>query len=201
MLRLRRRRPYRSADNSPQVFAIQGWPLFQGNNDARPQWAARLLVRLRGGHCFVAMKAGMAYIRDLKLGHIGHNFGNYSRSTVAAGSSLPSFTTNYENAVASSSCSAMSTSSNWSAPSSSKFPSKATRHMSSPAPAISPSGVSDYSRTARDDIRRNRMNSAERLGFIGRVMHGRKPRTWLRELRAKIGEPVDYSLLVAMETA
>jgi hypothetical protein len=59
--------------------------------------------------------------------------------------------------------------------------------------------VSDYSRIARDDIRRNRMNSAERLGFIGRVMHGRNPRTWLRELRAKIGEPVDYSL--AMETA
>jgi hypothetical protein len=26
-------------------------------------------------------------------------------------------------------------------------------------------------------------------------MHGRNPRTWLRELRAKIGEPVDYSLV------
>ncbi len=56
--------------------------------------------------------------------------------------------------------------------------------------------VRDYSSTARDDIRRNRNNAAQRLGFIGRVMHGRNPRTWLRELRAKIGEPVDYSLAI-----
>ena len=55
--------------------------------------------------------------------------------------------------------------------------------------------VRDYFRTARGDIRRNRNNAAERLGFIGRVMHGRNPRTWLGELRAKIGEPVDYSLV------
>ena len=56
-----------------------------------------------------------------------------------------------------------------------------------------------YSNTSKDDIRRNRMNAAEQLGFIARVMHGRNPRTWLAELRAKIGESVDYSL-VAMET-
>jgi hypothetical protein len=56
--------------------------------------------------------------------------------------------------------------------------------------------VRNYSRIPKDDIRRNRMNAAERLGFIGRVMHGRNPRTWLRDLRAKIGEPVDYSLAV-----
>jgi hypothetical protein len=56
--------------------------------------------------------------------------------------------------------------------------------------------VRNYSRTPKDDIRRNRMNAAERLGFIGRVMHGRNPRTWVRDLRAKIGEPVDYSLAV-----
>ena len=56
--------------------------------------------------------------------------------------------------------------------------------------------VRDYSSTPRDDIRRNRNNAAERLGFIGRVMHGRNPRTWLRELRAKIGEPVDYTLAI-----
>jgi len=54
--------------------------------------------------------------------------------------------------------------------------------------------VHSYSRTPKEDIRRNRTNAAERLGFIGRVMHGRNPRTWLRELRAKIGEPPDYSL-------
>jgi hypothetical protein len=56
--------------------------------------------------------------------------------------------------------------------------------------------VRDYSTIGRDDIRRNRNNAAERLRFIGRVMHGRNPRTWLRELRAKIGEPVDYSLAI-----
>lgn len=56
--------------------------------------------------------------------------------------------------------------------------------------------VREYARTARDDIRHNRGNAAERLGFLGRVMHGRNPRTWLRELRARVGEPADYSLSV-----
>lgn len=56
--------------------------------------------------------------------------------------------------------------------------------------------VGEYARTPKDDIRRNRANAAERLGFIGRAMHGRNPRTWLRDLRAKVGESVDYSLAV-----
>lgn len=56
--------------------------------------------------------------------------------------------------------------------------------------------VRDYSRTLKDDLRKNRANEAERLGFLGRVMHGRNPKTWLRDLRAKIGEAVDYSLAV-----
>jgi hypothetical protein len=51
--------------------------------------------------------------------------------------------------------------------------------------------VRDYSMITRDDIRRNRNNAAERLVFIGRGMHGRNPRTWLRKRRARIGEPVD----------
>jgi len=46
----------------------------------------------------------------------------------------------------------------------------------------------------RDDIRKNRANIAEQLGFIGRVTHGSNPRTWLRELRSRIGEPADYAL-------
>lgn len=54
--------------------------------------------------------------------------------------------------------------------------------------------VCDYAKTPKDDIRRNRANAAERFGFIGRVMHGRNPRTWLRNLRAKIGEQADYAL-------
>jgi hypothetical protein len=34
------------------------------------------------------------------------------------------------------------------------------------------------------------------LGFIGRIVHGQNARGWLRDLRQKIGEPVDYSLAV-----
>jgi hypothetical protein len=58
--------------------------------------------------------------------------------------------------------------------------------------------VRDYALTPKDDLRKNRANAAECLGFLGRVMHGRNPKTWLRDLRAKIGEAVDYSL--AMES-
>jgi len=57
--------------------------------------------------------------------------------------------------------------------------------------------VRRYATTTRDDIRRNRGNIATELGFIGRVMHGNHPKKWLKELRARIGEPVDYTLLTA----
>jgi hypothetical protein len=56
--------------------------------------------------------------------------------------------------------------------------------------------VRAYAGAAKDDIRHNRGNAAEHLGFLGRVMHGRNPRAWLRTLRAKIGEPMDYLLAV-----
>jgi hypothetical protein len=52
--------------------------------------------------------------------------------------------------------------------------------------------VREYSRAAKEDLRHNRGDIAERLGFIGRVMHGRNPLTWLRELRARTGESADY---------
>ena len=52
--------------------------------------------------------------------------------------------------------------------------------------------VSAYARAVKDDIRQNRGNAAEHLGFLGRVMHGRNPRTWAAELRAKIGESADW---------
>lgn len=58
--------------------------------------------------------------------------------------------------------------------------------------------VRRYSQTAKADIRNNRLNVAESLGFLGRVMHGRDPKTWLRELRLRIGEPVDYSTAIAI---
>ena len=49
-----------------------------------------------------------------------------------------------------------------------------------------------YIRTTKEDIRHNRGNVAEVLGFLGRVVHGASPRTWLAELKAKVGEHVDY---------
>ena len=56
--------------------------------------------------------------------------------------------------------------------------------------------VRRYSTTTRDDIRRNRGNIATELGFIGRVMHGSHPKKWLNDLRMRIGEPVDHTLLM-----
>ena len=45
-----------------------------------------------------------------------------------------------------------------------------------------------YTRINKDDIRRNRDNAAERLGFLGRVIHGTNPRAWLKEVKRRIGE-------------
>ena len=50
-----------------------------------------------------------------------------------------------------------------------------------------------YTRTTKEDIRQNRGNVAEMLGFLGRIIHGPNTRLWLRELRRKIGERMDYS--------
>jgi len=56
--------------------------------------------------------------------------------------------------------------------------------------------VNKYATTCRDDIRKNRGNVAQQLGFIARVMHGSNPRRWDRDLRARIGEAPDYSLSI-----
>ena len=45
-----------------------------------------------------------------------------------------------------------------------------------------------YTKVSKDDIRRNRANIAEKLGFLGRIIHGSNPRSWVKELRARIGE-------------
>ena len=50
-----------------------------------------------------------------------------------------------------------------------------------------------YIRVTKEDIRKNRNNMAEKLGFLGRVVHGVNGRLWLRELNSRTGEPVDYS--------
>ncbi len=59
--------------------------------------------------------------------------------------------------------------------------------------------VRAYARTTKDDIRRNRGGVAERLGFIGRVMHGSNQRTWLREVKVRIGESAELASSVCPE--
>jgi hypothetical protein len=45
-----------------------------------------------------------------------------------------------------------------------------------------------YVRTNKEDIRANRSNVAEQLGFLCRIVHGVDPRGWVKELRGKLGE-------------
>jgi curved DNA-binding protein CbpA len=45
-----------------------------------------------------------------------------------------------------------------------------------------------YVRTNKEDIRANRNNVAEQLGFLCRIVHGVDPRGWVNELRSKLGE-------------
>jgi hypothetical protein len=52
--------------------------------------------------------------------------------------------------------------------------------------------VWQYAKTSRQDIRHNRDNIAQTLGFIGRVVHGNNRAQWTKDLRLKIGEPPDY---------
>ena len=54
--------------------------------------------------------------------------------------------------------------------------------------------VSEYADTTRRDIRSNRDNSAESLGFLGRVVHGKSKTEWLKELCIRIGEPPDGTI-------
>jgi hypothetical protein len=50
-----------------------------------------------------------------------------------------------------------------------------------------------YTKITKDDIRRNRDHVAERLRFLGRVVHGTNPRAWLNEMRQCLGEKIDYA--------
>jgi len=54
-----------------------------------------------------------------------------------------------------------------------------------------------YIKITKDDIRRNRQNVAERLGFLGRVVHGTNPRAWLKDVRQHIGEKTDFAMAIA----
>ncbi|MGA2859235.1 MAG: hypothetical protein ABSE40_20405 [Candidatus Sulfotelmatobacter sp.] len=54
-----------------------------------------------------------------------------------------------------------------------------------------------YTRITKEDIRRNRGNNAEKLGFMGRVIHGSSPKAWLKEIRERLGDKVDYASATA----
>ena len=60
-----------------------------------------------------------------------------------------------------------------------------------------PTSMSDflavYGSVTKADIRHNRGNVAERIGFLGRIIHGHNPRAWLKELKSCLGEVVDYA--------
>lgn len=58
-------------------------------------------------------------------------------------------------------------------------------------PANMEAFLSLYARVSKEDIRHNRDNVAARLGFLGRIVHGADPRAWMKELRARIGDPVN----------
>ena len=69
----------------------------------------------------------------------------------------------------------------------------ATRRTCFRSPRASKLSWAAYARTTKEAIRQNRGNLAERLGFLGRVVHGSNPRIWLRNLKAYLGEAADYS--------
>ena len=50
-----------------------------------------------------------------------------------------------------------------------------------------------HTATTKEAIRRNRTNVSERLGFLGRVVHGSNPRILLRTLTARLGEAADHA--------
>ena len=54
-----------------------------------------------------------------------------------------------------------------------------------------------YTKITKEDIRRNRDNASERLGFLGRIIHGTNPRAWLQEMCQRLGEKVDFAPAMA----
>ncbi len=60
-------------------------------------------------------------------------------------------------------------------------------------PASMPDFLAIYRNVTKDDIRHDRGNVGERLGFLSRIIHGHNPRAWMKELKTRLGEPVDYA--------
>jgi len=48
-----------------------------------------------------------------------------------------------------------------------------------------------YCGVTREEILQNRGNVAQKLGFMGRLIHGPDSRAWCKELRVRVGETVD----------
>ena len=57
-----------------------------------------------------------------------------------------------------------------------------------------------YTKATKTDIRRNHENIAQRLAFLGRVVHGTNPRSWLKEIRQSLGEKIEFALLRPAKT-
>ena len=53
--------------------------------------------------------------------------------------------------------------------------------------------LATYTRVSKDDIRHNRNNVAEKLGFLCRIIHGHNPRSGAKELRVRIGDTPDFA--------
>jgi hypothetical protein len=51
--------------------------------------------------------------------------------------------------------------------------------------------MAEYAKAERDDVRRNRDEVASRLGFIGRVVRGRRKMRWLNDVLTRAGEQVE----------
>jgi len=56
--------------------------------------------------------------------------------------------------------------------------------------------LSLYASATKDAIRHNHGNIAERLRFLGRLVHGVNPRIWLKELKLRLGEAVEYAEVI-----
>ena len=55
--------------------------------------------------------------------------------------------------------------------------------------------LADYAGITKEDILTNRCNVAERLGYLGSVVHGANPRGWLKKIKAYVGETPDFAQL------
>lgn len=56
-----------------------------------------------------------------------------------------------------------------------------------------------YKKVSKDDIRHNRNNVGENLGFLCRIIHGSNPRSWAKELRERTGDMPDFAAAAVVE--